>query len=353
MEKSPEAFRTISEVAAWLDTPAHVLRFWESRFTQVKPVKRAGGRRYYRPADMMLLGGIKKLLHEDGLTIRGVQKILREEGVKAVSALSPPLDDGGAGLLIEGEAERLEDGPPPALGAAESEPAEEMAPEAPMQEDAEAEIAEAEVVAFGQRPRPEPDEAMLPGLELEAPATQSDDAKAEAQPDEDPAPAPVPAFRRHSQPSEASPPPEEEPPVATAEAPPADDIAPSAPVDAPVPSEDALDEAVAEPQEAVEPVSAEDVAHEAVVEPQEANEPVLTAEPAAPAPLGADIARTDPSDDDPEFAPLATPLRTWVRSPALRKALAEDRQAATRVVSRLRALSERMQADEQGADSRG
>lgn len=92
MDKSPDAFRTISEVADWLGTPTHVLRFWESRFTQVKPVKRAGGRRYYRPADMELLGGIKKLLHDDGMTIRGVQKLLREEGVKHVSAMSGPLD---------------------------------------------------------------------------------------------------------------------------------------------------------------------------------------------------------------------------------------------------------------------
>src|SRR5690606_11479274 len=90
--KSPDAFRTISEVAEWLDVPTHVLRFWESRFTQVKPVKRAGGRRYYRPADMELLGGIKRLLHDDGLTIRGVQKLLREEGVRHVAALSPGSD---------------------------------------------------------------------------------------------------------------------------------------------------------------------------------------------------------------------------------------------------------------------
>lgn len=90
--KSPEAFRTISEVADWLGVPAHVLRFWESRFGQVKPVKRAGGRRYYRPGDMELLGGIRKLLHEDGMTIRGVQKLLRENGVKYVAAMSPPLD---------------------------------------------------------------------------------------------------------------------------------------------------------------------------------------------------------------------------------------------------------------------
>lgn len=88
MSKSAEAFRTISEVADVLDTPAHVLRFWESRFTQIKPVKRAGGRRYYRPADVALLSGIKKLLHDDGLTIRGVQKILREHGIRHVAGFA-------------------------------------------------------------------------------------------------------------------------------------------------------------------------------------------------------------------------------------------------------------------------
>jgi len=99
--KSPDAFRTISEVAEWLDTPAHVLRFWESRFTQVKPVKRAGGRRYYRPNDMLLLGGIKKLLHDDGMTIKGVQKMLRTDGVKAVAALSRPIDPEDQGETID------------------------------------------------------------------------------------------------------------------------------------------------------------------------------------------------------------------------------------------------------------
>ena len=94
MDKSPEAFRTISEVAEALETPAHVLRFWESRFPQIRPVKRAGGRRYYRPADVALLTGIKHLLHEEGLTIRGVQKILREQGVRHVAALSGQTDLG-------------------------------------------------------------------------------------------------------------------------------------------------------------------------------------------------------------------------------------------------------------------
>jgi DNA-binding transcriptional MerR regulator len=88
MDKSAEAFRTISEVSEALDTPAHVLRFWETKFTQVKPVKRAGGRRYYRPTDVALLGGIRRLLHDDGLTIRGVQKILREKGARHVAALT-------------------------------------------------------------------------------------------------------------------------------------------------------------------------------------------------------------------------------------------------------------------------
>ena len=94
MAKSREAFRTISEVSEWLSVPTHVLRFWESRFKQIKPVKRAGGRRYYRPGDMQLLGGIRRLLHDDGITIKGVQKILREKGVKHVISLcGETLDD--------------------------------------------------------------------------------------------------------------------------------------------------------------------------------------------------------------------------------------------------------------------
>jgi DNA-binding transcriptional MerR regulator len=97
--KSPQAFRTIREVADWLGVEAHVLRFWESKFNQIKPVKRAGGRRYYRPADMRLVGGIKVLLHDQGLTIRGVQKIIREDGLGHVSALSPALAED----LLDGE----------------------------------------------------------------------------------------------------------------------------------------------------------------------------------------------------------------------------------------------------------
>jgi DNA-binding transcriptional MerR regulator len=84
-QKSAEAFRTISEVALELDVPQHVLRFWESRFAQIRPVKRAGGRRYYRPDDVDLLKGIRSLLYVDGLTIKGVQKVLKERGLRHVT----------------------------------------------------------------------------------------------------------------------------------------------------------------------------------------------------------------------------------------------------------------------------
>ncbi len=87
MDKSPDAFRTISEVADDLNLPQHVLRFWETRFTQIKPLKRGGGRRYYRPDDVDLLKGIRHLLYEEGYTIRGVQRILREQGNKFVISI--------------------------------------------------------------------------------------------------------------------------------------------------------------------------------------------------------------------------------------------------------------------------
>jgi DNA-binding transcriptional MerR regulator len=86
MAKSSEAFRTISEVAEELGVPKHVLRFWEIKFPQIRPMKRGGGRRYYRPEDVELLRGIRVLLHAEGFTIRGVQKILREQGMEQVKA---------------------------------------------------------------------------------------------------------------------------------------------------------------------------------------------------------------------------------------------------------------------------
>lgn len=88
MDKAPDAFRTISEVAEELEVPQHVLRFWETRFSQIKPMKRSGGRRYYRPDDVDLLRGIRRLLYGEGYTIRGVQRILKAHGIKSVQGLT-------------------------------------------------------------------------------------------------------------------------------------------------------------------------------------------------------------------------------------------------------------------------
>jgi DNA-binding transcriptional MerR regulator len=164
MDKSPDAFRTISEVAEVLDTPAHVLRFWESRFPQIRPVKRAGGRRYYRPSDVALLSGIKRLLHDEGLTIRGVQKILRDQGARHVAALSDDSD---------------------AQGSVGAEPAVTDSPAAPMVERDVAPGPEPRVappapppVAGPRPPRALPDQPPLPLFDSAA-----------ARPDPQPAPA--------------------------------------------------------------------------------------------------------------------------------------------------------------------
>jgi len=97
MDKSPDAFRTISEVAEDLDLPQHVLRFWETRFNQIKPMKRGGGRRYYRPQDVDLIKGIRHMLYDQGYTIKGVQRLLKENGNQFLAAI-------GAGDLAAAEA---------------------------------------------------------------------------------------------------------------------------------------------------------------------------------------------------------------------------------------------------------
>lgn len=156
MSKSPQAFRTIREVAEWLGVAAHVLRFWESKFAQIKPVKRAGGRRYYRPADMALVGGIKVLLHDQGLTIRGVQKMIREEGIAHIASLAPPFEEAATealnGAAVEQQpvqGELLETEGPAAEDVADPAPADTSPTEA---DAAEADTGEMEPAADSPAP---------------------------------------------------------------------------------------------------------------------------------------------------------------------------------------------------------
>ena len=110
MDKAPDAFRTISEVAADLDIPQHVLRFWETRFAQIKPMKRSGGRRYYRPDDVDLLRGIRRLLYGEGYTIRGVQRILKEHGLASVQRLADATNVASFGAIEEAVGRSLSEG---------------------------------------------------------------------------------------------------------------------------------------------------------------------------------------------------------------------------------------------------
>jgi DNA-binding transcriptional MerR regulator len=252
MDKSPDAFRTISEVAEWLGVQAHVLRFWESKFSQVKPVKRAGGRRYYRPADMVLLGGIKKLLHEDGLTVKGVQKTLREHGVEHVSALSQELCDvAAAAQKIDVEAKVLPfKSEPAAQPEPVAEPELELQP-APAPEQAPTEVAPpppepAPEVAPAPEVVPEPAPAPEPVVEAatETAPVSAPEPETTPEPEVTAAPAPTPVEEQPILPSflhrpietpapEATPAPEPEPapePVAEAK--------PSLVVDAPDPPDE-------------------------------------------------------------------------------------------------------------------
>jgi len=108
--KSPDAFRTISEVAEGLDVPQHVLRFWESKFAQIKPLKRGGGRRYYRPEDVDLLRGVRALLYKDGYTIKGVQKVFRDQGVRFVIETGRATVEDSVAGMAHAAAERAESG---------------------------------------------------------------------------------------------------------------------------------------------------------------------------------------------------------------------------------------------------
>ena len=225
--KSVTAFRTISEVAELLDTPAHVLRFWESRFPQVRPVKRAGGRRYYRPADVALLAGIRKLLHDDGLAIRGVQKMLRDHGVKSVAApvatAAKEAEDAalaetapGAGDHIPAASTSLEALPEEAEVYAEADTALHAEPATDAEPPAQETVAEIPAPALTAEAAPDALEAEDAGALAQVPAEAPAPAPPAAMPPEAPASEPEDAARRA--PAEAQPP-----------EPPSDDTSPDEP----------------------------------------------------------------------------------------------------------------------------
>ena len=268
MNKSADAFRTISEVADWLGVQTHVLRFWESKFSQVRPVKRAGGRRYYRPADMLLLGGIRRLLHDDGMTIKGVQKILREEGVAFVSDLSQPLDALTAAEIDE------EVSPQTSFVAAKrtrrAPPAETAQPELPLAppqppivaEPVEEGVAASTRIAVGDDLKP----GLDPSTDVTPPAPTLPSEDAPHHPDVD---APEPLEHAQAAPDE----PERTADTAGTPEKPVTIIA--EPVEEP-PIEDAVLEDMApepEPEPEPDPQSAAPVANDAVAAPEEESPP--------------------------------------------------------------------------------
>ena len=319
MPKSPDAFRTISEVAEWLEIQAHVLRFWESKFTQVKPIKRAGGRRYYRPNDMLLLGGIKRLLHEDGLTIKGVQKVLREEGMGHVAALSAPLDgvtqddlDAGGDTIdmtpapMHEDAEQTHEGvvlPFEQRGSKAAKPAPVEAPETHAETTSKPEVS-------AEDPPPLPtDEPTLDATEAEPEETTVAPADTSAEDG-----ATLPGFLRH--------------PMTDAPVPPSDNTPDEAPdaaqtrtpdQDAPAPTIDSTPEAAPEDSTAearnVEMPEINAAPEDPVVaspKPRVIDLPPLTAEedfPAKPSVLSAALLCRDlPEDSARDIAPLLSRL---------------------------------------------
>jgi DNA-binding transcriptional MerR regulator len=276
MNKSADAFRTIREVADWLGVAAHVLRFWESKFPQVKPVKRAGGRRYYRPSDMQLLGGIKVLLHDRGMTVRGVQRLLREEGTASVAALSPPL-------------EPLEASPDLVEGIGE---------EAPWHADAAADRASAGAAPAPRPAAPEPPPS-LPGFEPTDLPPRAEAERAESQADKAAALlAQLAADEDADAPSiEAAPdqPPEPKPepePDRAAKARPTPDPAPETAPDAAPSPEPERAEPEAEPEVAATPEPTPETAPEP--------EPLAATAPEPAAVPGSDVMPELDSDSAPE-----------------------------------------------------
>ncbi len=330
MAKSPDAFRTISEVADWLGVQAHVLRFWESKFSQVKPIKRAGGRRYYRPTDMLLIGGIKKLLHDDGLTIKGVQKILREEGMSHVADMSQALDDTTLDQLDDMPAD------PPVAELPVAEPEEEKGVvlnfEARDQEEDSAPAEPQSAFLPEEVPAPAPEEPVAENLDApeetpiaaEEPTAEEVDAPAAAEPVEapptEPEPIAPPAPVDAAAPAEPEYPPKPEP---TAEAPAEHEPIAKAPAEpepvAAAPEEPAADTPVvpsfmrrpAEPEPSPEPEAVEPEEPAATEEPSNALPAFLRrplGEPAAdPEPPAEPTATSVASDPEPVVEPEPAP----------------------------------------------
>jgi resuscitation-promoting factor RpfA len=346
MEKSPDAFRTISEVADWLGVPTHVLRFWESRFPQVKPVKRAGGRRYYRPADMSLLGGIKRLLHDDGMTIRGVQKMLREEGVRHVSSFSQPLDAMAPMQDVTPAAEEIPPSPmavdvepepidnvvamgaaPPAPEAAEAPPAAAPA-EAPLILGAvpRAPVSWPLVPVHGETPDATPPAAGEPDeTALAPPADMTEDSLPAETASGSPAPEEAPA---HVAAEPTAPAPPVADPQAAPEAEAAEDGPDATPEDEKLPELSFLRRAAPTPD--TEPPQRDLFSSRRAVEAPPP--PPRRAIPATP-----DVPETDALDDDaatPAFPGLAARLAVHRMRP--------DHAAIARAVADLRALRARL-----------
>ncbi|PWR03397.1 hypothetical protein DKT77_05920 [Meridianimarinicoccus roseus] len=287
MTKSPDAFRTISEVAAWLDTPAHVLRFWESRFDDLKPVKRAGGRRYYRPEDMQLLGGIKHLLHTEGHTIKSVQDRIKSDGPSAVAAFSPPLTAPPAGA----EAQVQEARAPMEVETLAAGPA-------PLRREPPAQVPAAASVDGGGA-TPSFASARTAAAPMPSPAA------ADPEPATSPDPAPQPEALSSESPDDDA------PPIGFF----FDDSDDAAPAEA----QSGTFSPLSEPEPAIAPIATSGPQHA----PSEAAQ--ASRAPAAP---------TDPDDDTPGLAP---PLPIAAR---LRAILPEDLSAAQR--ARLATLAGRL-----------
>ncbi|WP_371154579.1 MerR family transcriptional regulator [Jannaschia sp. 2305UL9-9] len=321
-EKSDGAFRTIREVADWLGVPTHVLRFWESKFEQIAPVKGAGGRRYYRPEDMRLLGGIKVMLHDQGLTIRAVSQRIESEGVAPIMDLSPELD------MPEGPPARTrrvirygESGEAPATtstgsSARDSDPA--RAKPAIRASEPAAEQG-AEDAADTSRPDIRPDPATpVEDLLPDQPDVPTEGSTAQPAPDSPPAEAPAP------QPTPAGP----------------DDIAPDE--DVPLPEAPTDEPRVTDAAPAPSPDRVDD-----------AGDPVSETPEDDDAPLSEDVSDDDEADPaiEPDSPDAAHPVPVHPTRAALELARRAgdisptDKMRLRRVVRRYRALIEEITED--------